>query len=265
MYLLCDIGGSKIRISFSDGKNIGEPKSAQTPQDFSEAVSLIKKLAEEVSLGKQPEKAIFGLPGPLNSQKDALLNAPNLPLWVNKPIKSELESALNTQVFLENDAALVGIGEALEGAGKGFRIVAYITVSTGVGGSRIIDGKIDSNSLGFEPGHQIIREDATTLEQLVSGSALEKIYGKSPDEITDQSVWDEVIKNLSIGLNNTIVHWSPDIVVIGGGIGRAIDLDKLNARVKQTVKIFPNPPEIVGAKLGDDAGLYGGLHILEST
>lgn len=265
MYLLCDIGGSKIRLSFSDGTSIGEPKSAPTPQDFSEAIALIKKMSDEVSLGKVAEKAIFGLPGPLNSQRDALVNAPNLPLWINKPIKSELESALNIQVFLENDAALVGIGEAVEGAGKGFKIVAYITVSTGVGGSRIVNGNIDANSLGFEPGHQIIKDDGRTLEELVSGTALEKIYGKRSEEITDQSVWDEVIKNLSIGLNNTIVHWSPDIVVLGGGIGRVIALDKLNAQLKKVVKIFPNPPEVVGASLGDDAGLYGGLHVLTGT
>jgi predicted NBD/HSP70 family sugar kinase len=147
-----------------------------------------------------------------------------------------------------------------------------MTVSTGVGGVRIVDGEIDKSAMGFEPGHQIIDADGTLcpecksvpgyLERYVSGSAIEMRHGKKAYEIDDPGVWDEAARFLAYGLNNTIVHWSPDVVILGGSVTGKIPLDKVRVYLADILKIFPEPPLIRKAVLGDFGGLYGALHFL---
>lgn len=87
-------------------------------------------------------------------------------------------------MFLANDADLVGLGEAVYGAGKGYKVVAYFTVSTGVGGARIVNKRIDKGVFSFEPGWQYVygqglnscnRQMYDFLEFFVSGTALAKL------------------------------------------------------------------------------------------
>ena len=100
--------------------------------------------------------AAGGVPGILNKEKTVLLSAPNLEKWEDVFLKEALEKALDVPVRLENDAALGALGEAVFGAGKDKRIVAYFTVSTGVGGARVTDGRLDEGAFGFEPHRQIV-------------------------------------------------------------------------------------------------------------
>src|SRR3989344_3687759 len=175
-YLLFDIGGSKTRIAISfDGDYFGEPRIIDTPESFEEGMVQIEKIAKEMK-NENIGLIVGGIAGPLNSEKSMVINAPNIPGWNNKPLKAELEKRLQAPVMLENDVALIGLGEALEGAGKGYEIVAYMTVSTGVNGVRIVDGKIDRSVFGFEMGHQILDFDKSTFsggfENMISGKAL---------------------------------------------------------------------------------------------
>ena len=272
MLLVFDIGGTKIRIaSSSDGENISDPIIFPTPQNFEEAIEQFKKIAFDLSNGQKIDKVAGGVRSPLDKEKSMFISNSILPSWINKPLKQQLEQNLNTEVYLENDAALVGLGEANFGAGKNKNIVAFITVSTGVGGARLVNKSIDKNALGFEPGHQIIFPDGNLcgcggkghLEAYISGSALEKMYSKKAQDITDPAVWDEIAKNLSISLNNTIVHWSPDIVVLGGSVMESIPLDKVSQYLQDFLKVFPTAPEITLATLGEKGGLYGALAYLK--
>ena len=268
MYIVFDIGATKTRIATSkDGITVSEPLIISTEANFDYAIASIRDKAQELAEGEHITHIAGGVPGPLDKERTKVMNAPNLPEWNRKPLKAELEKVLGAPVFLENDAALTGLGEALVGAGKGYSIVAYITVSTGVGGARIVDGVIDKNAWGFEPGHQIIfSSDAggADLEWYISGSAIEKRFGKKPYEITDESVWEELARQLSTGLNNTIVHWSPDIVVIGGSMMKqpGISIERVCYHLKNVLKIFPEYPIIEKAALGDSGGLYGALAFL---
>ena len=262
-----------MRIATSlDGKTISEPRVIPTPQSFDEGIQNLKKIADEITGGEKIDAAAGGLAGPLDKNKSTLISSPHLSGWVNKPIKREIETALGIPVKIENDADLAALGEASFGAGAGKNIVAYLTISTGVGGGRVVGGKIDQNSLGFEPGHQIIVPEGDPcncggkghLESYVSGSGLERIHGKKGEDITDEQVWDQVAKYLAIGLNNTIVHWSPDIVILGGAVMKSVSLDKVKQYLKQYLTIFLTVPEITPSKLGDSAGLYGALALLET-
>ncbi len=258
-----------MRLGFStDGKNLIDSKIIETPQNFDQAMTVFKDTMTVLAKQNKIKACAGGLPGPLDPQKAQLLNAPNLKDWVNKPIKQALEKIVGCPVHLENDAALIGVGEAIAGAGLGKKIVAYITVSTGVGGARIVNGQVDTTSIGFEPGHQIIvlwGDKAYELESLISGTGLAARYQKPPETLSEAKIWDEAAYELAVGLNNVAVFWSPEVIVLGGSIMSRISLAKVQENFKKLLKIYPKAPEVVLAKLGEQAGLIGGLYLLNPT
>ncbi len=259
MYLLFDIGGTNLRVATSDGKTLISSKIVPTPKDFEQGIEIIKQITNELAQGETIDKIAGGIAGPLDKAKTMLVSSPHIPGWVNKPLKSKLEEVLKTDVQIENDANIAGLGEATFGAGEDKNIVVYITVGTGLGGARIVDKKIDVNALGFEPGHQIIVIDGKEcqcggkghLEAYVAGSYV----GRDAD-------WNQVARYLSIGLNNTIVHWSPDIVILGGAVMKSLSIEIIKEYLRKDLTIFPKAPEIVSAKLGDEGGLYGAMSML---
>ncbi len=272
MYLVFDIGGTNMRIGVSsDGSTITGSRIVPTPQDFDQGILAFKQTADELSGGEKISGIAGGIAGPLDKDKTGLAKSPHIPRWINKPLKPELESIFGCRVILENDTVMGGIGEAVKGAGVGKKIVAYLAIGTGIGGARIVDQRVDSNSLGFEPGHQIIIPDGNLcncggkghLESYVGGLYIEKIYHQKAEDIKNPAIWDKIAKHLGLGLNNTIVHWSPDVVVLGGSVMKSLPLDKVAAHLKNELKIFPQVPQIVLATLGHDGGLYGALELLK--
>jgi len=265
-----------MRLGISSNlESIEKKKIVLTPTNFDEAMELFGKTVRELVKNKKIEKSVGGIRGVLNREKNAIAKDMLLLNWVKKPLLRRISDITDSQVFLENDTALCGLGEANYGAGKGFKIVSYITISSGVGGVRIVEGKIDENSYGFEPGHQIIDADASLLEKsgkefleledCVSGTALKLRFGRNPSEITDPVVWRDIEKFLAIGITNTILHWSSDVVIIGGGVGQIpqISIQRLKVTIKKYLKIFPKIPQIKKGKLKDSAGLYGALYKLK--
>lgn len=280
MYILFDIGGTKMRIAGSrDGATFDTPVVLATPAgDFEEGVRLFVKTAQEIAGGEAIENSIGGIAGVLDAGKTMLAKAPHLPGWAQRPLKERLEGELHAPVFIENDASLAALGEVAVGAGKGYDLVAYITVGTGVGGARIIRGAIDENRFGFEPGHQIIHFDESArqewcgetgdLEGYISGTAFAKRYGKKSYEVADPDAWEEAARILAVGLNNVAVLWSPEVIVLGGSmlVGvPAIPLERVQHHLRNVLQIFPKPPEVLQAKLGDTGGLHGALAFLKTS
>lgn len=263
MYILFDIGGTKIRVASSDdGVTLSEPITYKTPEYFKEGVALLIKAIETLSKGKKIKVISGGVASAIDKKTGTLLRAPNLRGWEGNSLKDAL-SKYCQHIYIENDAALVGLGEAIRGAGRGFEIVAYVTVSTGIGGARVVNGKIDTRRVDFEPGQQIIdTENLSSLENRASGRAIEKKYRKEPKDITDDAVWKRAADDVAVGLHNTIVLWSPDVVVLGGPMmlkKPGIDLEEVKAYLKNIMYIFPTLPELKLAELGDNGGLYGAL------
>lgn len=260
--LLFDIGATKTRLVVSDGEKLGEPVIISTHQNFDEAMRAFVVAAQKLLNGARPDTIIGGVAGPLDRAKTMVAHAPNL-RWSGQPLKKTLEDALGAPVTLENDAALAGLGEAMRGAGRGKKIVVYLTISTGVGGARIVNGAIDANVQGFEPGQQIIdAKTRLTLEQAVSGSGIERRFGAKPQTITNPALWEELAETLAVGIHNSIVHWSPDIVILGGSMitgDPAISLERVRAHFAAISTIFPELTPIEKSAFGDPVGLYGAL------
>lgn len=263
MYLLFDIGATNMRIAVShDGETILEQKTIPTPADFAEGMKVFKNGVREVCGDMIINAAAGGVPGILNKEKTALLSASNLKGWEDKLLKEALEKALDVPVYCENDAALAALGEAVFGAGKEKRIVAYFTVSTGIGGARVTDGRLDESAFGFEPGRQIV-DGVHMLEYYISGNGIKKRYEKEPKDIEDPAMWEAAARWLAIGVSNAIALWAPDIFVLGGAVMRhRISVADVKRQVEELGN-FPEFPEIAAAQLGDMSGLYGALALVK--
>jgi len=270
MFLLFDVGGTKIRVAVADDRGIkGEAVIIPTPTDFEKGMAHIVDTAHALSQGEKITRVVGGLAGAFDRSHTMLIFGSNIVSWVGKPAKKILEEALQAPVLLENDAALAGLGEAVLGAGKDKEIVGYITVSTGVGGARITNKTIDRHVFGFEPGYQIVDADGSLCTRCtkrhlgahISGRGVEEHYGKKPEDITDPAIWEDVARILAVGLTNTILHWSPDIMVLGGSMMRDISIERVRELVRELLHVYPEIPSIERAQLGDTGGLEGALQI----
>jgi glucokinase len=265
MYILFDIGGTKSRFALShDGKSFDEPIIIDTPSKYVEGILAFDECVRQITRGKKIIKAVGGFPGILIDQK--VYKSPNLPDYEGKFLGHELERVFGVQPIIQNDADLAALGEAVYGAGKDFDIVAYITVSTGIGGGLVIDKKIQKKKYGFEPGHQIINyKTHEMLHDMISGTALSKKYNKPAKEIKEPEAYIWISELLGVALTNTIVHWSPDVLVMGGSITKDIDIAEVEEQIKKNLHIFPEIPVIKRAELGAYNGIWGALVVLADS
>ena len=274
-YVLFDIGGTNTRIAVSeDLRTFSEPVKYKTPKRFNEGIEQFVATVKEVTGGKRIRAMAGGIRGLLNDDKSGIVHDGVLTGWVDQPLVAKLKKALKTEVYLENDTAMSGLGETHFGAGNNAEIVVYHTISTGVGGVKIENGLVDDYRHGFEPGHQILDIDHTilgegvepTLENLVSGTAVQERMGVKPYEIDQEdAIWDQLAYFLAHGLRNSILYWSPDVIVLGGSMivgNPRILLDDIVRHTNEVVGDVAEVPLIVDAALGDDGGLYGAMALL---
>jgi len=275
-YIVFDIGGTKTRVATShDLTKLDEVRSFKTPATFKAGMAQILKTAKELAGDGSVIAIAGGIRGLLNEEHTGITNDAKLSKWADENLVEAFQNEFgDVPVFVENDAALAGVGEAVFGGGQGLPIVAYHTISTGVGGAKIEDGEIDRAHIGFEPGHQVLDIDRTilgdditpTLENLVSGTGVKDRMGVEPYDIPQDDVtWDELAGYLGQGLRNTILYWSPDVIVLGGSMiigDPAIKVDAVRKATTEAMADFEPVPLITEAKLGDEAGLWGGLAVL---
>lgn len=265
MYIVADIGSTNTRVAGSRNlEDLTEPIIALTPKSYKEGIELITDSAKHLSASEPITAIAIGLPARLGPDRRNLYKLRYLPDWDGRSVADDIEKALSTKATLENDTVQVGHGEAVFGAGKGVRIVVYMTVSTGVNAVRIVDEKIEPSVYTYETGFQYLSTDKNPadLMDLISGTAISEKYGVHPKEIDkDSPVWEELARYTAFGLHNTILHWSPERVVLGGSMFNEIGIpvDRVRVHLQEIMKAFPEIPEIVHSSLGDAGGLWGGL------
>ncbi len=270
-YILFDIGGTKTRIAHSeDGESLAHHKTLATPTQPGKFIAAVADYIEEQGIAEV--RAIAGgMRGVLAEDHSGIVHDHILTKWVNFNMMVALEEMFGVAPVIQNDTAVAGLGEAIFGAGQGIDLLVYHTISTGVGGAKIELGHIDAASVGFEPGHQVLDIDRTilgedivpTLENLVSGTAVEARMGQAPKDIPqDDVIWDELANYLAQGLRNTILYWSPEAIVLGGSMmvgDPRIPLETVRKEVVRVLDDVVPAPFITLASLGDLAGLHGSL------
>lgn len=261
MYLLFDIGGTKTRLAVSeDLTSFDDPLIFDTDPNYSSGIIKLAENIKKVTAGKKLKGIVGGMAGVFNEDRTKLLKSPNLPDWENKMITFEIERICGVRPEIFNDADLAALGEAVFGSGKDGKIIAYITVSTGVGGGLVIDKKLQERTFGFEPGFLILDLDTKeNLQDLIGGKNLSKKYGIPAKEITDPKIYAEITRILGVALHNVCVLWSPDTIIMGGGISNDLDMEEIQEAIKENMKIFSNVPKVKRAELGSLNGVWGAL------
>jgi predicted NBD/HSP70 family sugar kinase len=181
----------------------------------------------------------------------------NLP-WRDVPILTDLEKLFRSPVALENDAKLAGLSESML---REPQRLLYVTVSTGIGYSLIVDREIDQN-IGDSGGSLLMLEHSgkwVPWEKFASGKAIVETFGKMAKDINAEVAWDKIARNLSYGLIELIAVVEPELIVIGGSVGTYFD--RFAKPLKKYLKELETPllkiPPVEGAKRSEDAVVYG--------
>jgi glucokinase len=234
-------------------------------------------------------------PGPLNAAKGISLSMPTIPGFENVNLRKPLEHALDLPVWLENDATAAALGEWRFGAGAGLENFVYITVSTGIGGGIVADNRLLRGRLGLagEVGHMTIVRNGDTCscgnsgcwEAYASGTAFirrarTRLHTANPGllanreaPLSGQAIFDaaalgdvlaielvlEEAEFLGIGIANLIHLYSPQAILVGGGMSTHLEVLRpaISAKVRgAAMRGFEDVP-IIRAALNGNSGLIG--------
>jgi glucokinase len=192
LYLGVDIGGTKVAAGLVDarGEIICKGRAPMNAHGTAEEglASVFAAMDEALKAGRvvRPNLEIAGIgicsPGPLDPRTGVVINPPNLPCWRNFPLADEVSRRRGVRVLVENDANAAGLAEYLWGAGRGYKIVFYATLGTGIGTGLVLDGQIYNGRTGSatEGGHVTIDYHGAKcgcgkfgcIEALASGPAI---------------------------------------------------------------------------------------------
>ncbi|MBP3300967.1 MAG: ROK family protein [Clostridia bacterium] len=282
-------------------KKTSVPTRAERPFEeiFADMADCIRKLLSETGVKESEIDSIgIGTPGCIDTEKGILIFAGNFKFGKMVDYRALMAKHFDIPVYIGNDANVAALAEAKVGAAKGKTNAIMITLGTGVGGGIIIDGKIYEGhfSAAGELGHIVLVKDGQQCscgrkgcwEAYASVTALvrqtkeamqanpDSIMNKTPlDAVSGRTAFDAAKKGdkaalavvdryedyIAEGIADMINIFSPEVVVVGGGISKEGDylLDPVRAKIRGQVfgsGLLPDR-EIVAARLGNDAGLIG--------
>lgn len=255
MITAVDVGATKTLVAqFSeDGLPLSEVRFL-TPANSIEFVKLLTAHLDEL-----PDITciVMGVPG-IVDDKGVLLRCGNL-TWKNVALKQLLEIRFKVPAYIENDAKLAGLAEVNQ-LQTIPRLGFYLTVSTGIGGGVIIDGKLLPAFRNSEPGHMRLQFEGQwqQWQHFASGSALVHHFGKEVHEFTRETEWQDVAERVSRGLFTLIPTLQPDVIIFGGSVGNYFEhfSDFLGQRLL-ALQPFISIPSLVKARHPTEAVLYG--------
>ena len=293
-----DIGGTKIEVGALDASGqFRARRRAPTPAgDYDGTIALVCELirATERELGETGSVGI-GMPGALSPATGLVKNS-NSTVLNHRPFDRDLIAALGRPVRFANDANCFALSEAVDGAGRGARIVFGAILGTGVGGGIVIDGRVltGANAIGGEWGHTSLPwpepgempgprcycSKHGCVEAFLSGPSLARDHRETEGEDSDAATlaardqagdaaagrslarYEDRLARALAGVINLI---DPDVIVLGGGVG-------------QTERLYQNVPKRWGAfvfsdrvvtrlappRWGDSSGVRGAAWLWEA-
>ncbi len=260
MYICIDVGGTKTLIaSFDDVGNIVEQTKIPTAQDYNDFLDNLGRGIQSFN-DRDFIGGVAGVPDyKIDRDQGTATKFGNLP-WQNVAIADDIKSITNCPIFIENDAKLAGLSEAVLVKDQYSKIV-YMTVGTGIGMSAIENLKIDITA--GDGGVAILPalHDGSFMvwEHFASGHAIAEKYNKMAKDIEDEQAWQEISKNLADGLIYYVSIFQPEAVIVGGSVGKYFD--KFGHLLKEALGQYNLPlletPEVIGAKKAEEAVIYG--------
>lgn len=292
--LAVDVGGTRIRAALVDlqGRVMHRQSLATPAQEGADAVVAAIAAAARAVLAARgsPGGLKLGLcaPGPLDARKGLALATPTIRGFTNFPLRDRVSDALGLPVTIENDGPCAALGEWTCGAGQGVSDFVYVTISTGIGGGIVSEGRLLRGRLGLAGhiGHIPIRAEGGAIcfcgkpgcfEAEASGSALkakalaqgfaslEDAFARAEaGEAAAISFAERAADDIALGLAAVIHVLSPERVVIGGGVANAFHLLEPLIRTRVDNRVLPpfRGVPIVKSALGDDQGLIGAAQLV---
>lgn len=271
------------------------PTGADRPQDvvLGDIMGAVMTSIEGAGISvKEIRAAGMGSPGMIDSEKGIVIYNNNLG-WKDFHIGEKMSASFGIPVRLENDADAAALGEVVAGSAKGAKSAMIITLGTGVGSGYVVDEKIVR---GCEFGHMVIayggrkctcgrhgcfeaycsatglinmtkeaiaEHPSSTLaeiskcEGIVSGHTV--FAAAEQGDAVAEHIIDEYTSYLACGLGNLINGLQPEVISIGGGIGKQGERLLVPLREKVAAEVYTGlpVPKIVSCTLGYKAGLIG--------
>ena len=305
-----DLGGTNIRVArfaAPEPPPIAIQKTPTLAAEGPEAVvgrmiALIEQMTRDSG---GPLRIGVGAPGPLDPGRGVVLEAPNLPGWIDFPLRDRLAGHFGCPVAVGNDANLAALGEWRFGAGRGARHMLYLTVGTGIGGGVIIDGRLllGARGLGGELGHMTVDPNGPPcacgarghLEAMACGPAIARAAAQRlaageasslrdlPPPLTAEAIGRAAVEGdalarqvvaqagqaIGLHLANLAHAFDPQVIVLGGGvslIGPPL-FEPLERALRAHIlhQHYLEGLAVLPAALGDDAGLVGAMVLASDT
>jgi glucokinase len=300
-----DLGGTQLRAGLvRDGAVLAR---AARPTDRAggpaAVLAQLDLLVAEVKAAAAPVGIGICAPGPLDSGSGLVLDIPTLPGWRDFPLRNAVAQRYGLPALLENDGIAAAFGEWRFGAGRGAENLVYVTVSTGIGGGVVADGRLLHGHRGMagHVGHLRLATEGPRcacgrigcFEAFASGSALghrarkaapasrflaeaarnervearHVVAGARTGDAVCRALLDEEADYLTRGFISLVHLFSPERIILGGGVSQAFDLigDRLVAGVRDGVMAAFCDVRIVPAALADNSGLIGAAALVTQS
>jgi glucokinase len=277
--LAIDIGGTKFTVAVFEGSRMVARKSCSTDREGGRdwMLAQIREIAVAWRREATLDRCGIGFGGPVDFAARRVALSTHVGGWQDFALPDWVESELGLPAVMDNDANVGALGEAMFGAGQGFSPLFYMTLSTGIGGGLVVDGRIyrGADSYAGEIGHLTVRPGGPEclcgsrgcLERMCAGIWMETDHGRSARELMcDAEFVRRYVVDLALGLKACIMLLNPARIVIGGGISKAGEalFGPLREELRRQITAWSRARiDVAPAALGDDSVLYGALALAE--
>lgn len=302
LILALDFGGTKLSAALATGaaRRDTPPQWSDLRREWTPAgaaaeheLATMLRLAQAMLAGRAPTAVGVSFGGPVDSAAGVVRLSHHVAGWDNFPLQARLQAAFGAPAAVDNDANVAALGEYRFGAGRGTRDLLYVTVSTGVGGGWVLDGRPwrGHDGMAGEIGHTVVDPAGPLclcgkrgcVERLASGPYMAADYaaemgragegtvtGKDVAEMaaagdeTARAILLRGARALGVGLGHAANLVNPQRFILGGGVTKSGDAWWAEVRRAARATALPEVNvDIVPAALGDDAPLWGAVALTD--
>ena len=300
-FLAIEIGGTKLQVcaGSADGAILDRRRFAVDRAAGGEGIrAQIAGVLPELIAQWQPQAIGVGYGGPVDWKTGRIKCSHHVAGWNDFPLGEWLRELASVPVFVDNDANVAALGEALHGAGRGASPVFWVNSGSGVGGGLVVDGRLYHGALPgeMEIGHVRLERDGTIVEDRCSGWAVDRAVraavekdpqsvlarfaaGSKPDArcltpaiaaacpVADRILTD-AMNELAFALSHVVQLLHPEVIVVGGGLsllGEPLRTRLAAALPRWVMDAFAPGPRVELAALGEESVPVGALALCHTA
>jgi glucokinase len=297
-----EIGGTKLQLARANEFLFIEEQISLEVIKTNGADGIRQQIKEAIKnlKGNETITAVgVGFGGPVNYKTGKISVSHQIDGWDGFDLKEWLQELMGAPVFIDNDANVAALGEAVHGAGTSYDIIFYMTIGSGIGGGVVINKKIFHGAYPgeVEIGHVRLNKQGDTLESKCSGWAVDKRIREAitlqpnsqlaktvsmkekgearflsealnRNDTTAKGILQETADNIAFALSHVVHLFHPEIIIIGGGLsllGEYLRNGIASALQRYVMKAFLPAPEIKIASLGKNVVPVGALELAKSS